>query len=57
MDFIYLYEKDKSLAVALSGVKRGMKGTDIGGDVTNVPYEFNLNCPYESPLYNKYILI
>jgi hypothetical protein len=28
-----------------------------GGDVTNVQYKLIWNCHYESPLYNKYILI
>jgi hypothetical protein len=36
---------------------RGAEGRDSGGNVTNIQYKINENCPYESPLYDKYILI
>jgi hypothetical protein len=47
----------KPLAIALSRVGRGLKGRDDGDDVTNVQFKSSLNCRYESPLYNEYILI
>jgi hypothetical protein len=34
-----------------------LKGRDDKGGFTNVQYEFNQNCHYESPLYNEYNLI
>jgi hypothetical protein len=48
---------EKPLASALSGVGRGFRGRDEGGDVTNVQYISNWNCHSVSPPYNKYILI
>jgi hypothetical protein len=50
MDFINLYETElkKPLAIALSGVGRGLKGRDDGGNVNNLRYESNSNCHYES---------
>jgi hypothetical protein len=38
MDFIYLHatKLKKPLAIALSGVERGLRGTDKGGNVNNV---------------------
>jgi hypothetical protein len=40
----------KLLAIALSGVGRGLRGREDWGDVTNVQYKPNWNCHYESPL-------
>jgi hypothetical protein len=34
-----------------------LRGRDNRGNVTNVQYKSNRNCPYESPPYNEYILI
>jgi hypothetical protein len=39
----------KLLAIALSGVGRGLSGRNDGGDVTNVQYRSNQKCHYESP--------
>jgi hypothetical protein len=39
----------KSFAVALSGAGRGSRGTDDGGDLTNVQYKPIQNCHYECP--------
>jgi hypothetical protein len=39
----------KPLAIALSGVGKGQKGRDKGGNVNNVQYKSNWNCNYESP--------
>jgi hypothetical protein len=39
----------KPLAIALSGVRRRLRGRDDGGDVTNVQYKSNWNCHCESP--------
>jgi hypothetical protein len=47
----------KPLAIAFSGVWRGLRGKDNGNNVTNVQYKSNQNCHYESPLHNEYILI
>jgi hypothetical protein len=47
----------KPLVIALSGVRRGLRGRDDGGDITSIQCKPNWNCHYESPLYNKYILI
>jgi hypothetical protein len=47
----------KSLAIALSVMERGLKVGEGGGDLTNVKYKPNWNCYYESPMYNKCILI
>jgi hypothetical protein len=48
----------KPLAIALSGVGRGLMGRDGEGNVNNVQCKTNQNCYYESlPLYNEYILI
>jgi hypothetical protein len=49
MDFINLHEIKKPLAIALSGARRGLWGRDDGGDLTNIWYEANWNCHYESP--------
>jgi hypothetical protein len=58
MDFIYLHETiKKSLGIALSGVGRGWRGRDDGGDLTNAQYKPIWNCHNESPLYNEYSLI
>jgi hypothetical protein len=40
----------KPLAIAFSGVGRGLKERDNGGNVTNVQYKSNRNCHYETPL-------
>jgi hypothetical protein len=39
----------KPLAIALSGVGRGLRGRDDGGNVNNVQYKSNQNCHYEFP--------
>jgi hypothetical protein len=39
----------KSLAIALNGAGRRLRGRDDGGNVNNVQYKFNWNCHYESP--------
>jgi hypothetical protein len=36
----------KPLAIALSGVERGLKGRAYGGDITNVWNKSNQNCHY-----------
>jgi hypothetical protein len=46
----------KPLAIALSGVGKGLRGRDNGGNVNNVQYKSNQNCHYVPP-YNEYILI
>jgi hypothetical protein len=38
----------KLLAIALSGVRRGLRGRDNGDNVNNVQYKSNRNCYYES---------
>jgi hypothetical protein len=45
----------KPFAVALSGVGKGMRGRDGGGDLSNVQYK--PTCHNESLLYKEYILI
>jgi hypothetical protein len=45
----------KPLAISLSGVGKGLRGNDNGGNVNNVQCKTNQN--YEFPLYNEYILI
>jgi hypothetical protein len=47
----------KPLAIVLNGVGRRSRGRNDGGDATNIQYKPNLNCHYESSLYNNYILI
>jgi hypothetical protein len=47
----------KPLAIASSGVGKGLRGRDNGGDLTNVQYKPIWNCDNESPLYNESILI
>jgi hypothetical protein len=49
--------RNKPLAIALSGAGSGLRGRDDGGNVTNAKYKYNWNCHYESTLYKKYILI
>jgi hypothetical protein len=44
-----LYTYMKPLAIALSGVVRGLRERDDGGNVNNVQYKSNLNCHYKSP--------
>jgi hypothetical protein len=39
----------KPLAIALSGVERGLRGRDSGGNANNVQYKSNQNYHYESP--------
>jgi hypothetical protein len=54
---ILIWNKTKKpLAIALSGVGRGLRRRDKGGDVTNVQYKSSWKCHYEFP-HNKYILI
>jgi hypothetical protein len=58
MDFIYIYKlRRKLLAIVLSGVGRGLRGRDGGGDLTNLQYKSNWNYQNESPLYNEHIII
>jgi hypothetical protein len=57
VDFIYLHEIKKSLAIAVSGAGKGLRGRDGGGNLTNVQCKPIWNCHNESPLYNEYILI
>jgi hypothetical protein len=40
----------KSLAIALSGTGRVLRGRDDGGNVNNVQYKSNWNCHYEFPV-------
>jgi hypothetical protein len=40
----------RPLAIALSGVGRRWRGRDDGDNVTNVQYNPNWNCHYDSPL-------
>jgi hypothetical protein len=56
MDFIYIYETElkKPLAIPFSGVERGLRRRDDGGNVNNVQCKTN---HFESPPYNEYILI
>jgi hypothetical protein len=57
VDGLHIPRTKKPLAIALSGEGRGLRGRNDGGDLTNVQYKPNWNCHYESPPYNKYILI
>jgi hypothetical protein len=42
IDFIYLYETElETLAIALSGVGRELRGKDDGSNVTHVHYKSN----------------
>jgi hypothetical protein len=51
MDFVYLYETElRTLAIALSGVGKGLRGRDDGGNVNNVQHKSNWNCHYDPPL-------
>jgi hypothetical protein len=47
----------KPLAIALSEVRRRLRGRDDGVNVTNVQYKSNWNCHYEPPPYHESILI
>jgi hypothetical protein len=47
----------KPLAIALSGVRRGSKRRDGGGNQTNIQYKLIWNFYNDSSLYNKNILI
>jgi hypothetical protein len=38
----------KPLAIALSGVEKGLRERDDGGNVNNVQYKSNQNCHYKS---------
>jgi hypothetical protein len=51
MDFIYIWNKlKKPLTIAVSGVGRGLRRRDNGGDVTNVQYKPHQNCHYDPPI-------
>jgi hypothetical protein len=53
-----MYETElKNLAIALGGVRRGLRGRDYGGN--NVQYKSDLNCHFKCPSlpHNEYILI
>jgi hypothetical protein len=39
----------KTLAIALSGVQKGLRERDYGGNINNVQYKTKQNCHYESP--------
>jgi hypothetical protein len=39
----------KPLAIALSGVRRELRGGDKGSNVNNVQYKSNQNCHHECP--------
>jgi hypothetical protein len=47
----------KPLAIVLNGMGEVLKWRDGGSDLSNEQYKPIWNCHYESPLYNKYILI
>jgi hypothetical protein len=47
----------KPLAIALSGIGKGLRQGDGRGDLTNIQCKAIWNCHNESPLYNEYILI
>jgi hypothetical protein len=50
MNFIYLLKRTKKpLAIALSGMGKGLRRRDDGGNVNNVLYKINQNCHYEPP--------
>jgi hypothetical protein len=50
---IPIWNKTKQTsAIPLSGVGRGLRGRDNGGNVSNVQYKSNWNCHCESPPYN-----
>jgi hypothetical protein len=54
--FIHMYQIErmmKSLAIALSGVGRGSRRGDRGGDLINVQYKTIQNCHNESSLYTN----
>jgi hypothetical protein len=53
----FIYEIKKPLATALSQGGKKVRGRDAGGEQISVQYKTIWNCQYESPLYNKYILI
>jgi hypothetical protein len=46
----------KPLAIVLSGMGRGLRGKDDGGNRNNVQYKTDQNCHCKSP-HNKYILM
>jgi hypothetical protein len=51
VDRLHISELNRTkrpLAIALSGMDRGLKGRDEENDVTNVQYKSNRNCHYES---------
>jgi hypothetical protein len=58
---MYLYELEqtnkKTLQIVVSQTRRGLRRREDGGDLTNVQYKPTWNWNYESPLYNKYVLI
>jgi hypothetical protein len=47
----------KPFAIALSGVRRWLRGRDDGDSVTKWQYNSNQNCHYDSTPVNEYILI
>jgi hypothetical protein len=55
----YMRQNKKPLAVALSGVGRGLRRRDHGicYNVTNIQYKTNWNCHCDCPPNNKHILI
>jgi hypothetical protein len=51
VDGLHIQNKTKKpLAIALSGVRKGPRGRDGGGDLTSVQYKLNWNYHYDSPL-------
>jgi hypothetical protein len=47
----------KPTIIAFSGVRRGLRERDNGGDLTNVQWKTIRNGHYKSALNNEYILI
>jgi hypothetical protein len=47
----------KFLIIALSGIRRELRGGVDGGDPTNIQCNNVCNCHNESLLYKKYVLI
>jgi hypothetical protein len=43
----------ESLAIAIGGAGKGLRGREGGGDLTNVQCKPNWNCHNESPLYDE----
>jgi hypothetical protein len=60
VDGLYIHTQNrtmKPLAIALSGVRRGLRGRDGGDNLTNVEYKSIGNYQNEFALYNEYMPI